>query len=213
MDGNPNVNAYTIRRSLEYHRREIIKKYIPEMVSLSRFLSQSLTEVNVSQAVSEQLAKYQEMLPNEAGKIGQRIRNMPYRCLLKLMMGRMQGVLDNSAGAYRNSQEFQADLELIHQSMKMNRGQHAGIFCAQSLQIREKTFGFHLATLDIRQDSLVHRQVIGKILADDAWIDLEADIRADRLTEQLLSTELPELPDDEFVAKTIEVFRSIGWGT
>jgi phosphoenolpyruvate carboxylase len=90
MDGNPNVNADTIRRSLEYHRREIIKKYLPEMRSLSRFLSQSLTEVNVSQAVLNQLDKYHKMLPDEAEKIGQRIRNMPYRCLLKLMMARMQ---------------------------------------------------------------------------------------------------------------------------
>jgi len=212
MDGNPNVNADTIRHSLEYHRREIIKKYLPEMVSLSRFLSQSLTEVDVSQAVLEQLEKYQEMLPDEAGKIGQRIRNMPYRCLLKLMMVRMQRVLDNSEGAYRNSQEFQADLELIHQSLKMNRGEHAGIFALSRLQMREKTFGFHLATLDIRQDSLVHRQVIAKILDDDAWIDLDADIRADRLTELLLSEELPKLPNDVFVAKTIEVFRSIAWG-
>lgn len=212
MDGNPNVNADTIRRSLEYHRREIIKKYLPEMASLSRFLSQSLTEVEVSQAVLSQLENYREMLPDEAGKIGQRIRNMPYRCLLKLMIVRLQRVLEDSVGAYRNSQEFQADLELIHQSMKMNKGQHAGIFALSRLQIREKTFGFHLATLDIRQDSLVHRQVIAKILADDTWIDLDAGIRADRLTGLLLSDELPELPDDEFVAKTIEVFRSISWG-
>jgi len=212
MDGNPNVSADTIRRSLEYHRREIIKKYLPEMRSLSRFLSQSLTEVEVSQAVLRQLEKYKKMLPDEAGKIGERIRNMPYRCLLKLMMVRMQRVLDDSKGAYRNSQDFQADLELIHQSMKMNKGQHAGIFALSRLQIREKTFGFHLATLDIRQDSLVHRQVIAQILADDTWIDLDAGVRADRLTELLLSDELPELPVDEFVAKTIEVFRSIAWG-
>src|SRR5210317_853735 len=51
MDGNPNVDARTIRRSLEYHRREIIKKYLPEVRSLSRFLSQSLSEVKVSRAV------------------------------------------------------------------------------------------------------------------------------------------------------------------
>jgi len=171
-----------------------------------------LTEVDVSPAVLNQLEIYQELLPDEAAKIGQRIRNMPYRCLLKLMMVRMQRVLNDSVGAYRNSQEFQADLELIQQSMKMHKGQHAGIFALNRLQIREKTFGFHLATLDIRQDSLVHRQVIAQILADDTWIDLDADIRADRLTELLLSDELPELPDEEFVAKTIEVFRSIAWG-
>ena len=62
MDGNPNVNADTIRRSLEYHRREIIKKYLPEMRSLSRFLSQSLSEVEVSQAVLSQLETYIELV-------------------------------------------------------------------------------------------------------------------------------------------------------
>jgi len=212
MDGNPNVNADTIRRSLEYHRREIIKKYLPEMRSLSRFLSQSLSEVEVSQAVSGQLETYIELLPDEAEKIGRRVRNMPYRCLLKLMMARMQGVLENSPGAYHNSQEFRSDLNLIRQSMEMNKGKHAGIFQLNRLQIRERTFGFHLATLDIRQDSLVHRQVIGRILKDVNWLELDAEMRADRLTFLLQADQLPDLPDDDVVSKTIEVFRSINWG-
>ena len=212
MDGNPNVNADTIRRSLEYHRREIIRKYLPEMRGLSRFLSQSLTEIDVNQDVLDQLQNYREMLPYEDGKIGRRIRNMPYRCLLTLMMARMTRVLDNSTGAYRNSQEFRADLDLIHQSLKVNKGQHAGIFPLNRLRVREKTFGFHLATLDIRQDSLVHRQVIARILSDKDWLNLDAQTRADRLTELLLSNELPELPDDEEVNRTISVFHSIAWG-
>ena len=212
MDGNPNVDANTIRRSLEYHRREIIRKYLPEMKSLSRFLSQSLSEVEVSQAVSDQLEAYAELLPDEDAKIGQRVRNMPYRCLLKLMMARMQKVLENAPGAYRNSQEFRADLKLIRLSMEMNKGKHAGIFQLNRLQVRERTFGFHLATLDIRQDSLVHRQVIGRILNDDSWLEQNADSRADRLTELLRAETLPNLPDDADVAKTIEVFRSIKWG-
>ena len=212
MDGNPNVNADTIRRSLEYHRREIIKKYLPEMRSLSRFLSQSLSEVEASQAVLSQLETYIGLLPDEAEKISQRVRNMPYRCLLKLMMARMQGVLENSPGAYRNAQEFRFDLKLIRQSMDMNKGRHAGIFQLNRLQIRERTFGFHLATLDIRQDSLVHRQVIGRILKNENWLELDADTRADRLTVLLQDDLLPELPDDDTVTKTIEVFRSISWG-
>ena len=212
MDGNPNVDAHTIRRSLEYHRREIIKKYLPEMASLSRFLSQSLSEIDVSQAVLDQLETYIEMLPEEAKKIGQRVRNMPYRCLLKLMMVRMRRVLENSPGAYRNSHEFRADLSLIRQSLELNKGKHAGTFQLNRLQVRERTFGFHLATLDIRQDSLVHRQVIGQILHDEGWSELDADTRADRLTKLLSAELLPDLPDDAAVAKTIEVFRSIKWG-
>jgi phosphoenolpyruvate carboxylase len=212
MDGNPNVNAETIRRSLEYHRREIIKKYLPEMRGLSRFLSQSLTEVDVDQAVLDQLESYSQLLPDEAREIGQRIRNMPYRCLLKLMMARMQRVLSGSDGAYLNSQEFHNDLSLIRQSLENHKGQHAGIFALNRLQIREKTFGFHLATLDIRQDSLVHRQVIARVLDDDGWVDLDAGSRAESLSALLQSNELPALPDDEEVMKTIEVFRSIAWG-
>ncbi len=212
MDGNPNVNAATIRRSLEYHRREIIKKYLPEMRSLSRFLSQSLSEVDVSQVVLDQLQAYIDLMPDEAEKIDDRVRNMPYRCLLKLMMARIQRVLDDSPGAYGNSHEFRADLSLIRQSMEMNKGKHAGIFLLNRLQIRERTFGFHLATLDIRQDSLVHRQVIARILKDDDWLELDAEIRADRLTELLLAEQSPELPDDDSVTQTIDVFRSIAWG-
>jgi phosphoenolpyruvate carboxylase len=212
MDGNPNVDAVTIRKSLKYHRRQIIKKYLPEMGSLSRFLSQSLTEVDVSQAVLDQLKSYWAMLPDEAEAIGKRIHNMPYRCLLKLMMARMQRVLDDTPGAYQNAGEFRDDLELIRQSMQDNKGQHAGIFTLNRLQLRERTFGFHLATLDVRQDSQVHRQVIARILNDENWSDLDAEKRADRLTQLLLSDDLPALPDDEAVAKTIGVFQSIGWG-
>ena len=212
MDGNPNVDAHTIRRSLEYHRREIIRKYLPEMQTLSRFLSQSLSEVNVSRAVLDQLESYMELLPDEAEKIGQRVRNMPYRCLLKLMMARLQGVLENSPGAYRSSREFKADLKLIRQSMEMNKGKHAGIFQLNRLQVRERTFGFHLATLDIRQDSMVHRQVIGKILNDGKWMETDASVRATRLTALLQENQLPDLPDDDSVTKTLDVFRSISWG-
>ena len=212
MDGNPNVDAGTIRLSLEYQRREIIRKYLPEMRSLSRFLSQSLTEVGVSHAVLKRLDQYRELLPDEAVKIDKRVRNMPYRCLLKLMMARLQRVPSGSAGAYRSSREFSTDLELIRQSMEANQGLHAGVFALNRLQIREKTFGFHLATLDIRQDSLVHRQVVARVLGDDDWQELKAAVRGERLSGLLATHKFPEIPRDQAVQKTIEVFRSIAWG-
>ncbi|MCF6262070.1 MAG: phosphoenolpyruvate carboxylase [Xanthomonadales bacterium] len=212
MDGNPNVDGSTIRRSLEYQRHQIIKKYLPEMHSLSRFLSQSLTEVDVSETVLERLETYQQLLPQEAKNIGKRIRNMPYRCLLKLMIARMRAVLDQSEGRYLSSDEFHFDLKIIRQSLEANKGQRAGMFALNRLQLREKTFGFHLATLDIRQDSLVHRQVIALILGDEDWLSSAAESRALRLSQLLSSAELPALPDDASVSKTIEVFRSIAWG-
>jgi len=212
MDGNPYVNADTIRHSLEYQRREIIGKYLPELRSLSRFLSQSLSEVEVSQEVLSRLDAYIDLLPVEAEKIGQRVRNMPYRCLLTLMMVRLNAVLEDTPGAYRDAREFRSDLQLIRQSLETNKGRHAGVFQLNRLQTRARTFGFHLATLDIRQDSLVHRQVVARILGDETWLEIDADARADRLDALLKADRLPDLPDDETVTRTIEVFRGIGWG-
>jgi phosphoenolpyruvate carboxylase len=212
MDGNPNVGAETIRRSLEYHRSEIIHKYLPEMHSLSRFLSQSLSEVGVSPGVLERLEAYSEMMPDEAAKIGERVRNMPYRCLLKLMMVRLQRAPDGAPGGYQGARELRDDLELIRHSLEVHRGVNAGIFQLNRLQVRERTFGFHLATLDIRQDALVHRRVVGRILGDDDWLERDAGERADRLSELLTTENLPALSDDPEVAATIEVFRTIGWG-
>jgi phosphoenolpyruvate carboxylase len=160
----------------------------------------------------DQLAKYTELLPDEAEKIGIRVRNMPYRCLLKLMTARLRRIENGLPGAYTTAREFRADLALIRESLEANKGQHAGIFPLNRLQIRERTFGFHLATLDIRQDSLVHRQVIAQILAEPDWLDTDANVRSERLTGLLEADSLPALPHDESVAKTIEVFRTIGWG-
>ena len=127
-------------------------------------------------------------------------------------MARLHGVTEGARGAYSNSQQFRADLKLIRRSLEMNKGQHAGIFPLNRLQIRERTFGFHLATLDIRQDSLVHRQVIGRILGEENWLDLDAEARSARLTSLLRAKALPGLPEDEMVIKVIEVFRTITWG-
>ena len=137
---------------------------------------------------------------------------MPFRGLLKLLIVRMQHVISGSEGDYRNNGEFRDVLVLIRRSLEMNKGLHAGIFALNRLQVRERTFGFYLATLDIRQDSLVHRQVIAKILNDDNWMDLDAESRSKRLSAMIQSGETPPLPADEFVTKTIGVFQSIAWG-
>ncbi len=212
MDGNPNVNAGTIRQSLEYHRKEIINCYLPEVRSLARFLSQSLSEITVSGALASQLRKYMQLMPQVAEIIPQRHQQMPYRCLLILIGERLGGVLDGSGSAYTATTEFAADLQLLAESLQANRGQHAGLFAVRRLQQRERTFGFHLTTLDIRQDALVHRQVVGQVLGVPDWEQLDADTRADTLTQHLQADELPGFSETEEIKATLDIFRTIAWG-
>ena len=65
------------------------------------------------------------------------------------------------ANHYESANEFLGDLNLIADSLRANKGEHAGLFQVRRLIRRVRTFGFHLATLDIRQNAGAHRGVIG----------------------------------------------------
>src|SRR2546430_11778408 len=52
-------------------------------------------------------------------------------------------------------------------------GLHAGWFAVRRLLWRVRTFGFHLARLDVRQDSRVHAQALAAALDADDWERLD----------------------------------------
>jgi len=169
MDGNPNVTAQTILATLVQQRSVIIKRYLPEVRRLSRYLSQSTSEIGFSDEVLRQLERYRVMMPGEARQIPQRHRDMPYRCLLKLMANRLAATLGEAEIGYTLADEFAADILLIRNSLAQNRGEHAGGLGVERLLRRVRTFGFHLVTLDVRQDALLHRRVIGELLGCEDW--------------------------------------------
>ena len=107
--------------------------------------------------------------------------------------------------------QFRADIKLIHDSLEANKGQHAGLFAVRRLLRRIDTFGFHLATLDVRQDALVHRQVVGECLGVDDWLEMPARERTARIIEAIDSKEgIPEHLSTT-ARKTIGVFQAIGF--
>jgi phosphoenolpyruvate carboxylase len=154
-------------------------------------------------------------MPEVEARIPVRHREMPYRCLLRFMQARLQAVLDGGSYAYANPGELASDLALVADSLERHRGRHAGLFGVRRLQRRVDTFGFHLATLDARQDALVHRQVLSTLLGHDDWLERDAAQRAELLEAELAGsapTPTPGEPptgDDEVTA-TLEVFRAIG---
>jgi phosphoenolpyruvate carboxylase len=92
---------------------------------------------------------------------------MPYRIFLRLVQARLQATFDDDAFPYESPQEFIDDIELIADSLRANKGRNAGLFAVRRLIRRVQTFGFHMATLDVRQNALVHRRVIGEGLSEE----------------------------------------------
>ena len=93
---------------------------------------------------------------------------MPYRVFLGQMMERLRATYDARANHYDSANEFLGDLNLIADSLRANKGEHAGLFQVRRLIRRVRTFGFHLATLDIRQNAGAHRSVIAQGLGRSA---------------------------------------------
>ncbi|WP_125075887.1 phosphoenolpyruvate carboxylase [Pseudoxanthomonas sp. SGT-18] len=169
MDGNPNVDANTIRNTLDAQRRAILGKYAAELQQLASVLTQSTGVVGVDAAVLERLEQYRALLPQAAAASRPRHADMPYRLLLELMRARLLATLEDQASGYGSPGEFAADLDLVRKSLEHNRGVHAGWFSVRRLVWRLRTFGFHLARLDVRQESTVHARAIAAALGDEQW--------------------------------------------
>jgi phosphoenolpyruvate carboxylase len=209
MDGNPNVTADTIRAALARHRALVLECYQRETVDLAQRLTQTRSRVGVDDAVVQRAAHYADHFPAAFEAVPVRYRDMSYRVLLRLMAARLGATRRDESEGYANAREFAADLGAVSQSLAHHGGVHAGLFAVRRLERRVETFGFHLATLDVRQDALVHRSVMGRLLGDPAWLERTSVERAARVRRALATGERPITPPDDEAERTLAVFAAI----
>lgn len=181
MDGNPNVGADTIADCFDSQRALVLERYREDVATLSRQLSQTEDRVGVSGALHARLADYRTRFPAAAAMIRPRHADMPYRCLLQLIGARLALTQDAAMDGYTSTSELLDDLQLIADSLFQHRGVHAGAYAVERLLCRVRSFGFHLARLDVRQDSRVHDDALAALLADPVWTTRDGAERATRL--------------------------------
>jgi phosphoenolpyruvate carboxylase len=211
MDGNPNVNAKTIRATLARQRALILDLYYRECASISAKLSQSMDSASFGQGMLDKIEEYRGIFPNAYHEVPARHREMPYRVFLRLVQARLQSTYDDDIYPYENVDELTADIELIAESLTFNKGQHAGLFVVKRLLRRIRTFGFHMVTLDVRQDAHVHRRVVGECLGEDDWMERSPEERLERIIEAIETRELAPMNLSTRARKTIAVFQAIAF--
>ncbi len=178
MDGNPNVGAGTIRATLARHLELALRRYREELRGLHEHLSQSATRVTVDDAVLERLEEYAARLPEEHAAIPAMMRDMPYRRLLWLMDARLARKGQRRSFGYGPPDDLREDLTRIADSLERHGGARAGLALVRRALWRVRVFGFHLASLDVRQDAEVHRRVL-----DHLQSGAEPDEQAQRTLE------------------------------
>ena len=209
MDGNPDVHAKAIRETVARHQQIIINRYFIECQGLAETLSQSATRVGISPALQKRIEQYTTLLPGAATLSPARHDRMPYRFFLGQILERLRATYDSRANHYDSANEFLGDLNLIADSLRAHKGEHAGLFQVRRLIRRVRTFGFHLATLDIRQNAGAHRDVIAQGLADPQWSSRSSEQRTARLRAALEHDEAPTCVLDPSGKRSLWVFEAL----
>ncbi|MGI9342498.1 MAG: phosphoenolpyruvate carboxylase [Gammaproteobacteria bacterium] len=211
MEVRRDITARTMRETLARQRSLALDLYFNECRVLAGKLSQSSTRVDTSADILERIEYYSGHFPNAAGQVPLRHRDMPYRTFLKLISERLQSTYDDDVFPYESPDEFGRDIQLITDSLRLNKGHHAGLFSCRRLLRRIETFGFHFLTLDVRQNALVNREVVGQLLGENDWCDQPAEERAQRIQNALETNESPAMDPDNKSKRTLAIFHAISF--
>ncbi len=168
-DGNPNVSAQTLEYALRRQSEVALRHYLTEVHYLGGELSISARLVEVSPEM--------QALATRSPDPSEHRVDEPYRRALTGMYARLAATLKDLTGgdaarhavapqnAYALAEDFLADLRVIQASLAAH---HGAALVAQRLHplIRAvEVFGFHLATVDLRQSSDKHEEVVAELLA------------------------------------------------
>jgi phosphoenolpyruvate carboxylase len=167
-DGNPNVTAETLRLALSRQSETALRHYLTEVHSLGAELSISAMLAPVTPEMQALAARSPDRNPHREDE--------PYRRALIGVYARLAATLHELTGTealrhavapqdpYPDAETFAADLAVIERSL---RSHHADALVAPRLaplQRAVQVFGFHLATVDLRQSSDQHEAVVAELL-------------------------------------------------
>jgi len=211
MVGRNEITARSIRDTLARQRSLVLDLYHREFRELAEKMSQSASRVGVSPALEERIRLYSGHFPNALGITPLGHRGMRYRVFIRLVMARLQSTGTEGLYPFESADELAEDLRLIVGSLQANRGEHAGLFAVRRLLRRVETFGFHLMTLDVRQEALATRQVLGRALNEPEWLEQSPDYRLQRLRRALADNESPTGEMDNETKRAVGIFQAIAF--
>jgi phosphoenolpyruvate carboxylase len=209
MDGNPDVHAKSIRETLVRQQQVIINSYFKECSVLAQLLSQSASRSAVLPELSQRIDQYATLVPGAQGITPMRHDRMPYRVFLGQIAERLRLTYDRRPNGYEGPQQFLRDIKLIAGSLSANKGFHAGWGNVRRLIRRVETFGFHLATLDLRQTSEIHHCVIAQGLDDPQWMARTPAERHDLLVGAIERDTGVKVELDALGKRTLGVFDAM----
>lgn len=193
-DGNPFVTADVMRGTLHWQVSRILRHYLDELHELGRELSLAADLTDVSPELSSLAERSADTSPHRRGE--------PYRLAVSGIYARLSATAVKlkadtlrppygAAPPYASAAEFSADLDILHHSLTANNSAVIARGRLRKLRRAADCFGFHLACLDLRQNSTVHERTIAELLAaaspGTSYLTLDEEARIVLLLRELRS--------------------------
>ncbi len=167
-DGNPNVSAHSLSYALQRQAEVALRHYLTEVHFLGGELSVSGMLVDCSPAM--------KALAERSPDRNEHRMDEPYRRALTGIYARLAATLKELTGGdaarhavapqnpYGSAATFAADLRTIDESLRQHHGQALATQRLHPLIRALDVFGFHLASVDLRQSSDKHEEVLAELL-------------------------------------------------
>ncbi|MGB8278370.1 MAG: phosphoenolpyruvate carboxylase [Methylovirgula sp.] len=213
-DGNPYVDAAVLHQTVFMHGTRILTFYLDELAKLGAELSISNQIVKVSEDLRDLAGSSPDSSPHRMAE--------PYRRAIAAMHGRIAATLRSidelhpvraraiTMKPYQSADEFRRDLDIIDRSLKAHGSYIITRGRLRALRRAAKCFGFHLASLDLRQNSDVHERTVAELLEAVApgtnYLDRSEAERIDLLVKELHT---PRLLASPFLTYSEETRREL----
>src|SRR6186713_776289 len=193
-DGNPFVTADVMRGTLRLQSSRVMNFYLEELHVLGSELSLAAHLADVSDELRALAERSPDTSPHRSGE--------PYRLAVSGIYARLTATAlrlqvettrrpVGEAAPYANVAEFKADLDVLERSLIANNSGVIARGRLRSLRRAVDCFGFHLARLDIRQNSAVHERTVAELfdaaIPGMSYLDLNEEARVNLLLSELRS--------------------------
>ena len=193
-DGHPLVTAEVLERTLHMQSRAILDFLLKELLALAEELSLSLLVSRASQEVLDLAERSPDQSLQRADEAYRRALNFMYLRLSathKHLFHPDPAAPPGPAEPYPSPVELKADLDALDRSLRAHGGRRLARGRLRDLRRAISVFGFHLAPLDLRQNSEVHGRVVAELLEavrpGTAYLDLDEAQKVRLLAAELES--------------------------
>ena len=208
-DGNPNITAAVTKSAILLQNSHFTRAINRHLDELRQTLSISTKLAGVTKELEKSLAEDLEQLPEIEARYRRINVEEPYRLkataighkLLLTQARHASGLPHFSGRDYKNTAELLQDFEIMHASLLANNGELIANGLLNRIYRTISAFGLTHATMDIREHSGVHRNLLTQIYGQ---------LNSNQISEALKSQDKKEIKNlDEVGKKCFDTFVTI----